>query len=247
LPFAGPCRKRNRGEEGGKLEDLRAELVDMDFATARRMMVDGQVRTSDVTNLDLIDAMLDVARERFVPAAKADIAYLDRDVAVGGGAQFPRRLLKPMVLAKLIQAADVQSADTVLDVAGATGYSSAILARLAGSVVALEDDADLAHKAERILSEVGANVTVVQGPLADGWPARAPYDVILINGMSEILPKELCRQLKHGGRLVGVFGEGVVGKAMVYLSEAGEVSGRAIFDAAAPLLPVFAKPPAFVF
>jgi protein-L-isoaspartate(D-aspartate) O-methyltransferase len=247
LPFAGPCRKRNRSAEGGKLEDSRAELVDMDFATARRMMVDGQVRTSDVTNLDLIDAMLDVARERFVPAAKADIAYLDRDVAVGGGAQFPRRLLKPMVLAKLIQAADVQSADTVLDVAGATGYSSAILARLAGSVVALEDDADLAHKAERILSEVGANVTVVQGPLADGWPARAPYDVILINGMSEILPKELCHQLKHGGRLVGVFGEGVVGKAMIYLSEAGEVSGRAIFDAAAPLLPVFAKPPAFVF
>jgi protein-L-isoaspartate(D-aspartate) O-methyltransferase len=248
LPFAGPCRKRNRSAEGGKLKDLRAEFVDMDFATARRMMVDGQVRTSDVTNLDLIDAMLDVARERFVPAAKADIAYLDRDVAVGGEAQSPRRLLKPMVLAKLIQAADVRSGNTVLDVACATGYSSAILSRLAGSVVALESDADLARKAERILSQVGAaNITVVQGPFADGWPAGAPYDVILINGMSEILPKELCRQLKHGGRLVGVFGEGVVGKAMVYLSEAGEVSGRAIFDAAAPLLPVFAKPPAFVF
>jgi protein-L-isoaspartate(D-aspartate) O-methyltransferase len=222
----------------------------MDLATARRMMVDGQVRTSDVTNLDLIAAMLEVPREKFLSAEKCDIAYLDRDVAVSdersGGP--PRRLLKPMVLAKMIQAAEVGPADSVLDVACGTGYSSAILARLAGSVVALEENAELVRKAGQILSDAGdTNVNVVQGPLADGWSARAPYDVILINGKSEILPKELCRQLKHGGRLVGVFGEGLVGKAMVYLSEAGEVSGRAIFDAAAPLLPEFVKPAAFVF
>jgi protein-L-isoaspartate(D-aspartate) O-methyltransferase len=220
----------------------------MDFATARRMMVDGQVRTSDVTDLDLIDAMLEVPRERFVPVDEADIAYLDRDIVVGGDTRFPRRLLKPMVLAKLIQAAEVGPDDTVLDVACGSGYSSAILARLAGCVVALEDDVELARKAEQLLGEVTpANVTVVQGPLANGWPARAPYDVILVNGMSEILPKELCHQLKHGGRLLGVFADGLVSKAMIYLSEAGTVSGRAIFDAAAPLLPVFAKPPAFVF
>ena len=215
----------------------------MDFALARRMMVDGQVRTSDVTNLDLIAAMLDVPRERFVPSRNADIAYLDRDVPLDNGS---RQLLKPMVLAKLIQAADVQSGDRVLDLACATGYSTAILSRLAASVVALEEDADLAHKATQNLKGV-ANVTVVQGPLVGGWPERAPYDVILLNGKSEVVPQDICRQLRDGGRLVGVVGEGVVGKAMIYLSEGGDVSGRPIFDAAAALLPGFAKPPAFAF
>lgn len=222
----------------------------MDFATARRMMVDGQVRTSDVTNLQLISAMLDVPRERFVPAASADIAYLDRDVPVSEHLEGPmsRRLLKPMVLAKLIQAAEVRGTDHVLDVACATGYSSAILARLANEVVALEEDADLAAKARQTLSEVAAgNVTVVQGSLAGGWPELAPYDVVVLNGRSEILPQGICRQLRDRGRLVGVFGEGTAAKAMIYMSEAGEVSGRVLFDAAAPLLPGFAKPPAFVF
>jgi len=215
----------------------------MDFALARRMMVDGQVRTSDVTNLDLIAAMLEVPRERFVPSRNADIAYLDRDVPLDNGS---RQLLKPMVLAKLIQAADVRTGDRVLDLACATGYSTAILSRLAASVVALEEDVDLAQKATQNLKHV-ANVTVVQGPLAGGWPERAPYDVILLNGKSEVVPQDICRQLSDGGRLVGVVGEGVVGKAMIYLSEGGDVSGRPIFDAAAALLPGFAKPPAFVF
>jgi protein-L-isoaspartate(D-aspartate) O-methyltransferase len=222
----------------------------MDFATARRMMVDGQVRTSDVTNLQLISAMLDVPRERFVPAADADIAYLDRDVPVDVGpeSRSSRRLLKPMVLAKLIQAAEVHPSDRVLDVACATAYSSAILARLASDVVALEEDGDLAVKARQALSEVGAtNVTVVQGSLVGGWPEQAPYDVVVMNGRSEIVPAEICRQLRDRGRLVGVFGGGTAAKAMIYLSEAGEVSGRVLFDAAAPLLPGFAKPPAFVF
>lgn len=222
----------------------------MDFATARRMMVDGQVRTSDVTNLQLIAAMLDIPRERFVPAASADVAYLDRDVPVGERLEGPtsRRLLKPMVLAKLIQAAEVRGTDRVLDVACATGYSSAILARLAGEVVALEEDADLAAKARQALSELGAgNVVVVEGSLAAGWPELSPYDVVVMNGRSEIVPQGLCRQLRDRGRLVGVFGEGMAAKAMIYLSEAGEVSGRVLFDAAAPLLPGFAKPPVFVF
>jgi protein-L-isoaspartate(D-aspartate) O-methyltransferase len=222
----------------------------MDFATARRMMVDGQVRTSDVTNLQLIAAMLDIPRERFVPAASADIAYLDRDVPVSERLEGPtsRRLLKPMVLAKLIQAAEIRGTDRVLDVACATGYSSAILARLAGEVVALEEDADLAVKARQTLSELGAgNVVVVEGALAGGWPELSPYDVVVMNGRSEIVPQGLCRQLRDRGRLVGIFGEGMAAKAMIYLSEAGEVSGRVLFDAAAPLLPGFAKPPVFVF
>jgi len=222
----------------------------MDFATARRMMVDSQVRTSDVTNLQLISAMLEIPRECFVPAANADIAYLDRDVPVSDPPEgrLSRRLLKPMVLGKLIQSAEVQSADRVLDVACATGYSSAILARLASEVVALEEDKDLADRARQILGDVGtANVTVVHGSLVAGWPDLGPYDVVFVNGRSEVVPQELCRQLRNRGRLVGVFGEGMAAKAMMYLSEAGEVSGRMLFDAAAPLLPGFAKPPAFVF
>jgi protein-L-isoaspartate(D-aspartate) O-methyltransferase len=222
----------------------------MDFATARRMMVDGQVRTSDVTNLDLIAAMEEIPREKFVPASQVDVAYLDRDIAVGGTGDrsSARWLLKPMVLARLIQSAEIDAKDKVLDVGCATGYSSAVLARLAGSVVALEESAELARVAEQALREVGAqHVSVMTGALIEGWPDGGPYDVILLNGMSEILPEALCRQLNEGGRLVGVFGEGSAPKAMVYLSERGEVSGRSVFDAAAPLLPGFVKPPAFVF
>jgi protein-L-isoaspartate(D-aspartate) O-methyltransferase len=222
----------------------------VDFTAARRMMVDGQVRTSDVTNPGLISAMLDLPRERFVPPEKADLAYLDRDVAVAdqGYGQAPRCLLKPMVFAKLVQAAEIDETHHVLDVGCASGYSTAVLARLARSVVALEEDASLADRASQVLASLGAtNVSVVTGPLSQGWPGRAPYDVILLNGASEIIPHGLCKQLKDGGRLVGVFGDGPAGKAMLYVSDRGEVSGRPVFDAAAPLLPGFAKPRAFVF
>ena len=222
----------------------------IDFVAARRMMVDGQVRTSDVTDLRLIAAMLDVARERFVPEAKTALAYLDIDLpAMEGEAGAPvRRLVKPMVLAKLIQAAEIGAGDHVLDVGCGTGYSSAILARLAGSVVALEQEPLLARQAAENLRAIGAgNVTVVTGPLTEGWPAGAPYDAILLNGATEIEPKALCRQLKDGGRLVGVKGRASAGKAMLYRAFGHDVSGRPIFDAAAPLLPGFAESPAFVF
>ena len=180
-----------------------------DTAAARRMMVDGQVRTADVTNPDLIDAMLAVPRELFVPPAVAGQAYLDSDIAVANG----RALLKPMVLAKLIQAAQVVGADHVLDVGCATGYSSAVLARLAGSVVALEEDAALAHQAEETLAAFGAaHVVVATGPLTQGWPAAAPYDLILLNGATEIVPDPLGRQLKPNGRMAGIFGRGPDGK-----------------------------------
>jgi protein-L-isoaspartate(D-aspartate) O-methyltransferase len=214
------------------------------------MMVDGQVRTSDVTNPGLISAMLDLPRERFVPPQKADLAYLDRDVAMAdqGNGLAPRCLLKPMVFAKLVQSAEIEETDHVLDVGCAAGYSAAVLARLARSVVALEEDALLAHLASDMLASLGAtNVSVVSGPLSQGWPGRAPYDVILLNGASEIVPYGLCKQLKDGGRLVGVFGGGPAAKAMLYLSDRGQVSGRPVFDAAAPVLPGFVKPPAFVF
>ena len=153
-----------------------------DTATARRMMVDCQVRTADVTDLELIAAMAALPRERFVPAALAEQAYRDGDIAIGDG----RVLLKPMVLAKLIQAARVRGSDHVLDVGCGTGYSSAVLARLAGSVVALEEDAGLAQQAKAALAATdGSHVPVATAPLTTGWPQAAPYDVILLNGATK--------------------------------------------------------------
>jgi protein-L-isoaspartate(D-aspartate) O-methyltransferase len=153
-----------------------------------------------------------------------------------------------MVLAKLIQAAAVKPDDRVLDVGCATGYSAALLARLARSVVALEQDPVLVRLARDNLQAVGAgNATVVTGPLTEGWRPDAPYDVVFVNGATENMPRTLCHQLKDGGRLVAVVGRAPMGRAMLYCSVRGDVSGRPIFDAAAPLLPGFAAPPAFVF
>ncbi len=218
-----------------------------DFAAARRMMVDCQVRTSDVTDQRIIAAMQDLPRERFVPERNASLAYLDLDVAVTSGTP-ARRLLKPMVLAKLVHAAEIGPQDRVLDVACATGYSTALLARLARNVVALEEDVTLARHARENLAAVGAvNAEVVSGALPDGWPAGAPYDVIFVNGAAEVVPDRLLRQLAPGGRLVGVVGRAPASKAVLYLASGGQASALPIFDAAAPPLPGFAEPPAFVF
>ena len=217
----------------------------MDFAVARRMMVDGQVLTRDVFDPDLLAAMLEVPRERFVPPAQGALAYLDRNLPLT--ADGSRCLLQPMVLARLLQAADITATDHVLDVGCGTGYSSALLARLAGSVVALEEDKDLAAFARRVLRELAPQVEVVEGLLKTGWPAAGPYDVIVLNGAAEIIPEPLFAQLKDGGRLVGIEGEGPATKARIYCSIRGEISGRSITEAAAPLLPGFARPPQFVF
>jgi protein-L-isoaspartate(D-aspartate) O-methyltransferase len=218
-----------------------------DFTTARRMMVDGQIRPNDVTDRRLIGAFLEVPRERFVPAAQAAIAYLDIDVPVAQG-DTPRYLLKPMLLAKLLAVAEIREGDHVLDVASATGYSSAVLSKVAGSVVALEVDAALSRQAQDNLRATGSSgVAPVVGPLLAGWPGQAPYDVIVINGATEVVPSALCRQLKDGGRLVCVLGAGPGSKAMLYRKNGDDVSGRFVFDAAAPVLPGFAKIPAFAF
>jgi protein-L-isoaspartate(D-aspartate) O-methyltransferase len=215
-----------------------------DAANARRLMVDGQVRTADVTDTAVIEAMLALPRERFLPPALAQLAYVDGDIPVAKG----RALLKPMLLAKLVQAARIDPGDRVLDVACATGYSSAVLVRLSASVVALEEDPDLARQAKESLAAVGATgVDVVTGPLSAGWPAGGPYDAVLLNGATEVAPEVFSSQLKPDGRLVGVYGRAPASKAVIFHVIEGHMVGRPIFDAAAKLLPGFAAPPEFVF
>jgi protein-L-isoaspartate(D-aspartate) O-methyltransferase len=215
-----------------------------EFATARRHMVDGQVRTADVTDLRILSAMLETPRERFVPPAAAGLAYLDLDLPVGD--EGSRRLLKPMVLAKLIQAADLPQGGCVLDVGCATGYGAAVLAHVTGQVIALEQDAALAQAARTALA-AQPNVTVVSGPLTAGWPQGSPYDAIVLEGATEGPPEAFLGQLKEGGRLVCILGTGPGSKAMLYCRSGDELGGRPIFDATAAVLPGFAKAPVFAF
>ncbi len=222
----------------------------VDFRTARRAMVDGQVRTNDVTNLSLIAAMLDVPREAFVPESRAALAYLDRDVTIADAtAKEPARyLVKPVVLARLIQAADPLPQDRVLVVGAGSGYAAAVLARLTAAVVALEQNEALLRQARSILPAIGGgNIVVVEGLLANGAPVSAPYDLILIDCGVETVPQGLFGQLSSHGRLVTVVVAGPIGKATLFQTVGGETGGRVLFDATAPVLPGFAKAPAFVF
>jgi protein-L-isoaspartate(D-aspartate) O-methyltransferase len=217
-----------------------------DFAVARRNMVDGQVRPADVTDLRIISAMQEVPREQFVAPHLAELAYLDLDVPIGQGANAARRMIKPVVLAKLIQAADLDATDRVLDVGCLSGYSVAVLARVAGEVFALEQDPALAEAARGALS-AQPNIVVAAGSLVEGWPQGAPYDAIVVEGATEVMPEGLLRQLKDGGRLVCVLGAGPGAKATLYRRSGTEFGSRHLFDAAAPVLPGFVKPPQFAF
>ncbi len=221
-----------------------------EFEQRRVKMVDGQLRTTDVNNAAVLDAVLGVPREEFVPRPKVELAYIDEDIEVAParGGQPARFLMEPSPFGRLVQLADVRPGDVVLDVGCATGYSSAVLSRLAGSVVALESDADLARKATETLARLGFdNVAVVEGPLNRGYDAEAPYDVILVGGAVDEVPETLLGQLKDGGRLVAVVGEGNAGVAHVYLRSGGQVSGRRAFNAAVRRLPGFERAPAFHF
>jgi len=221
-----------------------------DFAVARQMMVDGQVRTGDVTDLRIIAAMLDLPREQFVPEGRQNLAYLDLAMPVTEDSEgrAVRRLLPPMILAKLVQVAEIKDSDHVLVIGCATGYSAALIGRLAASVVALEEDEALARRASAALGAVVAdNVSVVVGALAAGWQQRAPYDVIFVGGALQVIPEGLPAQLKDGGRLVCIRESGPAGKATLYCSDRGVLSGRTVFDAAAPVLPGFGAPEQFVF
>ncbi|WFU37401.1 protein-L-isoaspartate O-methyltransferase [Bradyrhizobium sp. CB82] len=218
------------------------------FATARQKMVDGQVRTSDVTDRRILDAMLTIPREIFVPASRQALAYLDLDLDVAEGGSAKRYLIKPALTAKLLQAAEIREADRVLVVGCATGYVAALAARLAAQVTATESDSALAAKAKSNLAALGfANVACAAAPSGDGHPAAAPYDVIVLNGATEVTPSALFEQLKEGGRLVGVSAETTPQRAMIVTRAHGEFGHRALFDAAAPVLPGLARSPAFVF
>jgi protein-L-isoaspartate(D-aspartate) O-methyltransferase len=216
------------------------------FATARQKMVDGQVRPSDVTDIRILDAMLAVPREAFVPGNKQALAYLDLDLDVGEGGSAGRFLLKPAVLAKMLQAADIKETDRVLVVGCATGYAAAVIARFVGPLVtATESDPALATKAKALLA--GEKAIVRTAAADDGDPADAPYDVIVLNGATEVVPERLYGQLRDGGRLVGVFAASQPARAMLVTRSHGDFGHRTLFDAAAPVLPGMERVPAFVF
>lgn len=209
-----------------------------DFAQRRMTMVDTQVRPSDVTSFQVLDAMLSVPRELFVPPGQKDAAYAGTHVGLGQG----RVVLAPRTMAKLLQAADVQPDELVLDVGAGLGYSSALASCMAEAVIALEEDADLAREAERALSEASAdNVAVINGNLVDGASKHGPYDVVLVEGAVQDIPDALIDQLKVGGRIVAIFLEGALGTARVGYKDGHGVSWRFAFNAAAPVLPGFEK------
>ncbi len=216
----------------------------------RLKMVDGQLRTTDVNRAEVVDAFLAVPREEFVPPHMAALAYIDEDVEVapardGNPARF---LMEPAAFGKLILLADLRPGDFVLDVGCATGYSAAVLSRLAGSVVALESDAALAGTASETLARLGFdNIAVVEGPLNQGYAAEAPYDVIFVGGAVDEIPEALFAQLREGGRLVAVVGQGNSGIAQIFLNTGGTVSGRRAFNAAVRPLPGFQREPSFQF
>ena len=215
-----------------------------DFATRRRMMVDTQIRPSDVTKYPIIEAMLHVPREMFVPERLREAAYVGENLDLGGG----RALLDPRTLAKMLEALNVTPADLVLDVGAGTGYAAAVLARLAEAVVAVEEDPGLAKEAEAALAEAGVdNVAVVTGDLAEGAAKHGPYDAILLGGAVETLPAAITDQLAENGRIAALFQVGRLGVVRVGRKIDGAVMWRDAFNASAPVLPGFAAKAAFAF
>ncbi len=214
------------------------------YAMARANMVDGQIRPHRVTDDRLIRALRELPRERFVPKSVRARGYVDDHVPIGTG----RFVLAPLVTAWLLQAAAVEPGDVVLDIGCGTGYATALLARLASTVVALDEDVELLDRATEVLAELGIDTAVtVAGPMAAGWPAQAPYQVIVINGAVERVPPAILDQLAEGGRLVAVTASRPgVGRAYVWQRAAGVVAKRRGFDAAVPVLPGFAAEPALV-
>jgi len=213
---------------------MSAEMTD--FATRRTVMVDTQVRPADVTKFPVIKALLSVPREAYVPRSLREAAYIGENLVIA-----PRRVvLEARTLAKLLDALDIQPDEMVLDLGCGLGYSTAVIARLAEAVIAVEEDAALAAQAEKTLASEGVdNAAVITGPLAQGAAKHGPYDVMTLQGAIETLPQALSDQLKEGGRIGCVFMEGALGVARVGYKVDGVVTWRFAFNATAPVLPGF--------
>ncbi|SOE01159.1 protein-L-isoaspartate O-methyltransferase family protein [Caenispirillum bisanense] len=218
----------------------------MDFNVARRNMVEGQIRTNRVTDPLVLNALKALPREMFVPKAMQSICYMDEGVPLGGG----RALMEPLALARLLQEAAVQNTDAVLVIGAGTGYAAAALAHMASAVVALESDQGLADTASRLMADLGIdNVAVVTGPLDQGYPQQAPYDVIFFDGGVSEIPAAICDQLAEGGRLVAVTEADRIqlGRAVLVTRNEGAVGRRAVFEANVPVLPGFEPDVKFTF
>ncbi len=212
-----------------------------DFATRRRMMVDTQVRPSDVTKFPIIDAMLRIPREVFVPDSEREAAYAGRNVRLDQN----RVVLEPRTLAKMLDAVNIDNDDLVLDIGAGLGYSSAVIARIAEAVVAVEEDESFTSDAQRLLIEHADNVVLHEGALAAGAAEHGPYDAIVIEGGVAQLPEAITDQLKDGGRIVCLFMEGALGTVRVGWKIDGAITWRFAFNASAPVLPGFEKQDAF--
>lgn len=206
------------------------------FEMRRTMMVDTQVRPSDVTKFPIIEAMLSVAREDFVPSAQREAAYMGENIDLGQG----RVVLEPRTLAKMLDALDIGNDELVLDVGASYGYSSAVIARMAEAVVAVEEDEDMATEAQEALMEAGVdNVALHTGPLAEGAEQHGPYDVVIIQGGIARVPDALIDQIKEGGRIACLFMDGALGEVRIGYKIDGRMSWRNAFNAGAPVLPGF--------
>jgi protein-L-isoaspartate(D-aspartate) O-methyltransferase len=224
--------------------------MNVDFARQRLKMVDGQVRTTDVTRVEILDAMLEVPREEFVPARRRVFAYIDEDleIAPANNGNPARFMMEASPFAKMLQLADIGPTDYVLDVGTGGGYGAAVMSRIASSVVALESDPALAEHATNAMQRLGYdNVAVVSGALNAGYPSQGPYDLIVLEGSVDEVPQALLDQLKDHGRLVAVVGRGNAGSARLYVREGLTIAARSAFNAALQPLPGFAKPPVFQF
>ncbi|HEY8567455.1 MAG TPA: protein-L-isoaspartate O-methyltransferase [Beijerinckiaceae bacterium] len=221
----------------------------IDFALARRAMVDSQVRTFDVNDLPLLAVLDELPRENFVPAGRENLAYIDRDMCVSDGINGAEKrfMLSPMVLARLIQDLGPRPGERVLDIACGLGYSTAAMARLGAKVTGLESSEAMAAETRTRLAGVGVEAEVAVGDLKAGLPQAAPFDAILVNGTVEERPEALLQQLAEGGRLACVLGTGRVGRATLFTRAGDAFGSRALFDAHATALPAFRREPGFVF